>query len=418
MQKCRTACVVSLNQDGEECSMEEFKYARIGTTLYKFVDRPTANGDTIRVMIPWSYTALAADEGKRFAATIPKFDGFCTVPMHVNYTRCVKSFYNLYEPITHEPQAGDFPHIKMLVEHIFEEHFELGMDYLQLLYTNPVQKLPILLLVSEERNTGKTTFLNFLKAVFQKNVTFNTNEDFRSKFNADWAGKLLIGVDEVLLDKREDSERLKNLSTAKLYKIEAKGKDRQEVEFIAKFVLCSNNESFPVIIDPGETRYWVRKIHHLDLDDPNFLQKLEDEIPAFLFYLNRRDLATKKESRMWFDPALIHTATLDKIISASRNRTEIDMAEVLMDIMVAEGVGTIKFCKTDIRIWMEFLNYKPDMAQIRRVLHDIWKVPHAGNADSYDTYCIDCSRASRFGPVKAKGRYYTVTKDDIKHLIC
>lgn len=123
--------------------MEEFKYARIGTTLYKFVDRPTANGDTIRVMIPWSYTALAADEGKRFAATIPKFDGFCTVPMHVNYTRCVKSFYNLYEPITHEPQAGDFPHIKMLVEHIFEEHFELGLDYLQLLYTNPVQNLPV-----------------------------------------------------------------------------------------------------------------------------------------------------------------------------------------------------------------------------------------------------------------------------------
>lgn len=306
----------------------------------------------------------------------------------------------------------------MLVEHIFEEHFELGMDYLQLLYTNPVQKLPILLLVSEERNTGKTTFLNFLKAVFQKNVTFNTNEDFRSKFNADWTGKLLIGVDEVLLDKREDSERLKNLSTAKLYKIEAKGKDRQEVEFIAKFVLCSNNESFPVIIDQGETRYWVRKIHHLDLDDPNFLQKLEDEIPAFLYYLSHRTLVSKKESRMWFDPALIQTAALDKIISASRNRTEIDIAEVLMDIMEAENVDTIKFCNNDIKVWMECLSYKPDMTQIRRVLNDIWKLPHAGNADSYNTYCIDYNRPSRFSPVKAKGRYYTVTKDDIKHLIC
>lgn len=222
---------------------EEVDYARIGKITYIFADMPTANGESTRVMIPWSHNTLAGDKGKKFADTITKYIGFCTVPMHVNYTRSVKSFYNLYEPITHEPQAGEFPHIKMLVEHIFEEHFELGMDYLQLLYTNPVQKLPILLLVSEERNTGKTTFLNFLKAVFQKNVTFNTNEDFRSKFNADWAGKLLIGVDEVLLDKREDSERLKNLSTAKLYKIEAKGKDRQEVEFIAKFVLCSNNES-------------------------------------------------------------------------------------------------------------------------------------------------------------------------------
>ena len=109
------------------------------------------------------------------------------------------------------------------------------MDYLQLLYLQPVQKLPILLLVSEECNTGKSTFLNFLKAVFRNNV----NEDFRSQFNADWAGKLVIVVDEVLLNRREDSERLKNLSTTLSYKVEAKGKDRDEIAFFAKFVLCS-----------------------------------------------------------------------------------------------------------------------------------------------------------------------------------
>ena len=33
-----------------------------------------------------------------------------------------------------------------------------------------------------------------------------------SQFNSDWAGKLLIMVDEVLLNRREDSERLKNPS--------------------------------------------------------------------------------------------------------------------------------------------------------------------------------------------------------------
>ena len=92
-------------------------------------------------------------------------------------------------------------------------------------------------------------------------MTFNTNEDFRSQFNSDWAGKLLIVVDEVLLNRREDSERLKNLSTTFNYKVEAKGKDRTEIAFFAKFVLCSNNEYLPVIIDAGETRYWVRKIN-------------------------------------------------------------------------------------------------------------------------------------------------------------
>lgn len=61
----------------------------------------------------------------------------------------------------------------------------------------------------------------------------------RSQFNDDWNGKLVIVVDEVLLNKREDSERLKNLSTTYNYKMEAKGRDREEVNFFAKFVLCS-----------------------------------------------------------------------------------------------------------------------------------------------------------------------------------
>ena len=45
----------------------------------------------------------------------------------------------------------------------------------------------------------------------------------------------MICVDEELLNRREDSERIKNLSTARSYKAEAKGRDRREVEFFGKF---------------------------------------------------------------------------------------------------------------------------------------------------------------------------------------
>lgn len=268
----------------KETLKNENPFVRVGTTLYKIVSQPRLNGGHVKKRIVWNNETLRQDYGKDYLAGVPKYDGFCTVPDHVNYCQVIDNFLNLYEPIGHEPKEGDFSHIQALVRHIFGEQYELGMDYLQLLYLQPVQKLPILLLVSEECNTGKSTFLNFLKAVFRNNVTFNTNEDFRSQFNADWAGKLVIVVDEVLLNRREDSERLKNLSTTLSYKVEAKGKDRDEIAFFAKFVLCSNNESLPVIIDPGETRYWVRKIHRLESDDTNFLQKLTAEIPAFLYF--------------------------------------------------------------------------------------------------------------------------------------
>ena len=140
-------------------------------------------------------------------------------------------------------------------------------------------------------------------------------------------------MDEVLLNRREDSERLKNLSTTLSYKVEAKGKDRNEIAFFAKFVLCSNNEYLPVIIDAGETRYWVRKIERLQSDDTDFLQKLKAEIPAFLHFLQHRQLSTEKESRMWFAPSLLHTEALQKIIRSNRNRLEIEMHELILDIM-------------------------------------------------------------------------------------
>ncbi len=386
------------------------EFIRVGTTLYKLVNQPRLNGGYVKKRIVWNNETLRQDYGKHYLATVPKYDGFCTVPDHVNYHPIVDKFLNLYEPIDHKPMEGDFPSIRSLVEHIFGEQYELGMDYLQLLYLQPIQKLPILLLVSEERNTGKSTFLNFLKALFQNNVTFNTNEDFRSQFNSDWAGKLLIVVDEVLLSRREDSERLKNLSTTLSYKVEAKGKDRDEIAFFAKFVLCSNNEYLPVIIDAGETRYWVRKIDRLQSDDTDFLQKLKAEIPAFLYHLQHRQLSTEKESRMWFAPSLLHTEALQKIIRSNRNRLEIEMSELVLDIMASTGIDTFSFCCNDILSLLANTYVKAEKYQVRKVLQECWKLTPAHNTLTYTTYQVDYSRECRYSPLRRTGRFYTVTR--------
>ena len=396
--------------------MAKEEFIRVGTTLYKIVEQPKLNGGYVRKRIAWNNETLRQDYGKDYIGSVPKYDGFCTVPEHIGYRSVVGKFLNLYEPIDHVPRQGDFPSIRSLLHHIFGEQYELGMDYLQLLYLQPIQKLPILLLVSEERNTGKSTFLNFLKVLFQNNVTFNTNEDFRSQFNSDWAGKLLIVVDEVLLNRREDSERLKNLSTTLSYKVEAKGKDRDEIAFFAKFVLCSNNEYLPVIIDAGETRYWVRKIDRLQSDDTDFLQKLKAEIPAFLHFLQHRQLSTKKESRMWYAPSLLHTEALQKIIRSNRNRLEIEMHELILDIMESVGTDTFSFCYNDILLLLAQSQIKAERHQVRKVLQEYWKLTPAHNTLTYTTYQVSCSREYRYSPVKTTGRYYTVTKEFLETL--
>ncbi len=196
-----------------DISKEEF--IRVGTTLYKLVNQPRLNGGYVKKRIVWNNETLRQDYGKHYLATVPKYDGFCTVPDHVNYRPIVEKFLNLYESIDHKPMEGDFPSIRSLVEHIFGEQYELGMDYLQLLYLRPIQKLPILLLVSEERNTGKSTFLNFLKALFQNNVTFNTNEDFRSQSYQDTYAQAMNGYG---LQRGIDGSDARHISTRQYYR--------------------------------------------------------------------------------------------------------------------------------------------------------------------------------------------------------
>lgn len=394
----------------DETLRNESPFVRVGTTLYKIVNQPRLNGGYVKKRIVWNNETLRQDYGKDYLANVPKYDGFCTVPDHVNYRQVIDNFLNLYEPIGHQPKEGDFSHIQALLHHIFGEQYELGVDYLQLLYLHPIQKLPILLLVSEERNTGKSTFL---KAMFRNNVTFNTNEDFRSQFNSDWAGKLIIVVDEVLLNRREDSERLKNLSTTLSYKVEAKGKDRDEIAFFAKFVLCSNNERLPVIIDPGETRYWVRKIHHLENDDTHFLQKLIEEIPAFLYFLQHRSLTTQNVSRMWFSPKQTETAALLKIIRCNKSKYEVEAAELIKEIMECMEIDSFSFCLNDLLILLNLSQVRIDKHWLRKIVTEDWKLAPAPNGLTYTTYLFACNKERRFEPIRRVGRYYTITRKQL-----
>ena len=393
---------------------EEEKYQRVGTTLYKIVKRPLLSGDFIEERTPWNYDTLRQDHSKDFISQIEKYDGFCSVPDHINYKQSIAKFLNLYKPINYQPTEGVCPKINEFISHIFGEQTEMGLDYLQLLYLKPLVRLPILLLVSKERNTGKTTFLNFLKVIFGNNMTFNTNEDFRSQFNSDWTNKLIIAVDEALLDRKEDSERIKNLSTATSFKAEAKGKDRKEVDFFAKFVLNSNNENRPVIIEQGETRYWVRKIFPLKKENTQILNELKGEIPHFLHFLQQREYSTKCESRMWFRHDLLVTDALRKIIQFNRGNIEIEMLNLISEIMQIKELDTYSFCVNDVLDMLARLTIKTEPTQIRRILQENWElVPE--KSTRYTAYIFGGS--NDIYEIKKNARIYLISREKVDKLM-
>lgn len=394
---------------------KKLPYIRVGNCYYKMVEIPLISGDKIDSILRWNTEFIRQDHGKDILSSIPKYDGFCIVPDHLNYNQVTGKFYNKYLPFNHKPCAGKWSHIEYFLKCIFQEQYELGLDYLKLLIEKPIQKLPVICLVSKERNTGKTTFLLFLKSIFGGNMTINTNEDFKSSFNSEWISKLLIGVDETFLDRKEDSERLKNLSTARLYKAEAKGQDRIEVEFFGKFILCSNNEDGFLIIEPGETRYWVIKVNPLKKEMTHLLEKLRTEIPQFLHALINRPLSTKNESRMWFNPKLLETPALKKVIRRNRNKLELEILSIIQFIVDEKGVTKICFCTNDVQNWLSYKGFRAvGNNSIKWIIQNEWKLEPTPNTYSYTRYSFTNGGLM---DEPAKGRYYTLRDEEVESLI-
>ena len=390
------------------------QYIRVGTMYYKKVMVPLISGDKVEKLIPWTGECIKLDHGKHVLANVPRYDGFCHLPSHTDYQPTTNNFLNRYEPITHKPKEGNCENTIQFLNHIFGEQIDIGLDYLTLLYKEPLQPLPVLCLVSKERETGKTTFLNWLKAIYQNNMTYNKNEDFRSQFNSDWASKLIIAVDEVLLDKVEDSERIKNLSTAKTFKTEAKGKDRSETEFFGKFILCSNNEDSFIQIEPGETRYWVRQIRPIQNVNIKMLDKLIEEIPSFLHHIITRKMATTNQTRMWFTANQLQTDALRRVMRRSRNWLEVEMMEILTGLMEDFELESISFCVNDLIPILSKSGFKISRQAILKVLRDDWQLAPMTNAFPYTRYMILSDGTMVTG--ESKGRYYNITRSNLPGL--
>jgi Family of unknown function (DUF5906) len=392
------------------------EYLRIGTSYFKKVSRPLPSGEKVNMLMPWSSECIKQDHGRSFLSEIPRFDGFCLVPDHLKYQQVIGNFYNKYQPFLHQPMEGEPTTTLIFLNHIFGNQLNLGLDYLKILLIYPMQVLPILCLLSTERNTGKTTFLNFLKALFGDNMTINSNDDFRSTFNSEWANKLIIGVDETFLDRKEDSEKIKSLSTSKYYKIESKGQDRQEIEFFGKFILCSNNEDNFIIIDPGEIRYWVRKLPSLDRDNKNLLADLKSEIPLFLHYLLGRPFSTHSVSRMWFRADLLATPALTRVKRYNRNKLDVEMAQLLLFILDAkEGINKICFSLSDIQDWLVKKGFRNhDTTSVRSVLQNTWQLKPEANSLTYLQFKLGTDGI--LYEFNNTGRFYTVSEKDVLKL--
>lgn len=401
---------------------EKIPYLRVGTTYYKTIEKPLISGDKISILVRWTRETIVSDHGKIYVSKVPKYDGFCCIPSHLKYQQIIDGFYNKYNEIPYQPFEEELnlealrekiPFSLRFMEHIFGEQLELGLDYIKILLEKPTQMLPILCLVSKERATGKSTFIKWLKAIFGLNMTYIKGDSFSSQFNSDWTSMLIVAIDEVFFDKKEITERLKYLSTTNKDKMEAKGKDREEVDFFAKFILCSNNEDNFIQIDENEIRFWILKVNPIKTENTEFLNNLNNEIPFLLRYLIQRKFNSRKQTRMWFTESQIRTKALQKLVWKNNNKLESKIIELLYEFFECTEDKDIQFIPQDIfnMLGRQFKNQYWTVNDVRKLLKESWKLEPQNNSLAYIKYDIDYSGS--FYQQNKTGRYFTVERNFI-----
>ncbi|WMC07154.1 primase-helicase family protein [Elizabethkingia anophelis] len=401
---------------------ENIPYLRVGTAYYKTIEKPLISGDKISILVRWNRETIISDHGKVYVSKVPKYDGFCCIPSHLDYRQIIEGFYNVYNEIPYQPTEENIspedikekiPFSLKFMEHIFGEQIELGLDYIKILIERPTQMLPILCLVSKERSTGKSTFIKWLKAVFGLNMTYIKGDSFSSQFNSDWTAMLLIAIDEVFFDKKEITERLKYLSTTDKDKKEAKGKDREEVEFFGKFILCSNNEDNFIQIDENEIRFWIIKVKTIKTENTDFLRNLIQEIPYFLRFLIQRLYYSRKQTRMWFTESEIRTKALQKLVWKNNNKLESKIIELLYEFFENTEDEEIHCIPQDLfsMLGKMFRNQYWTVNDIRKHLKENWKLEPQSNSLAYIKYDIDYSGS--FYQQNKIGRYFTIKRNFI-----
>lgn len=367
---------------------------------------------------------------------IPYYNGFINRPGHLDYKKEFvvhdkdgheMKYYNKYLPLSHNPEEGDIPLSLDFIKHIFGtgtithngkvyNEWDLGLDYLQLLYMDPCQMLPILFLVSNERGTGKTKFWEWVGAIFQGNVKPINSHQLNGQFTSLFASSLLVYIDEAFLDKKETMEKLKSLVASEKGKLEYKGVDSDIIDNFLKVGGSSNDEESFVQITDEEVRYWIRKIKPIPQEKQykTWFTQLRKEIPALLYYLERRTMATEYEHRQWFAPELIKTEALDAIVRESRSSMEITIEEVVRDYMSMHNKAVVQLSTPDLKELIQENTTK--LSTLRWALEQKMGLKNTGVNREYEKYKMEydnLEQVEKTVTVFKKSTPYTITASSV-----
>jgi hypothetical protein len=391
---------------------EDLPYIRVGTKYFrKVVKADRFKIETLELKV-WEKEEIKQDHGKASLDRIPKFDDFILVPDNLSYNPIIRNCYNLYREFRHKPSPGSWRWTEVLLRHIFGEQYSLGLRYMQILYLHPDHLMPILVLVSRERQTGKTTFINWINMIFGDNVANVSPEDLVSQFNYSYAASNIITVEEAIIEKNHTVERIKAMATSKLITVNQKYINQYRTPFFGKFILTSNNEDKFARIDQEEIRFFVRKVSAPTEYNHAIESDLVREIPAFLHYLSTLPPVDFSVDRTGFMPSELDNDSLKSVKDASRSDLYKELSIIIEDLFLNEMAEADQFYADAAAFKDRFFDHNQQINRqyIRTVIREQMKLEPLKDSVRFDPFGQGPSRTGR--PFLFKREQFTSTPSD------
>ncbi len=345
------------------------RFIQVGDKHINIKRKILKNDIRIVEFVKYDKSAIVDSYGKWFLNEIDKYNDFIIEPLgYHQYKQTVYKtvngqkykYYNLYQPLPIRPSdkacPEDFPTILNYLHHISQgqstidkpkrgDKFTLLLDWFRAAYRYPKERLPMLILSTKERGTGKSTLLLLLQYIFAENSIVTNMTDLLGKFNSHNGDKTMVLLEEVRMegDKHIHNDMLKDLLTGYTRLLEPKGLPKYQVANYSRFAAVSNHEEKILPIDEEtEDRFLVMKPGSLgDKRDPSVLDKMKKEVPFFLAYLLTSEFTHgqklpngewKGEDRLWFREKDVKTEEFYKINDFSKSYIEKDITEYVKNI--------------------------------------------------------------------------------------
>jgi len=176
-------------------------------------------------------------------------------------------------------------------------------------------------------------------------------------------------------------------------------------------MFCSNYEDTFIKIGKEDSRLWIVKVKSIEEKIKDFDEKLEAEIPQFVYFLQEREIKHERKDRLWFAKESFRTEAFEKVVENSYPTFIRDLKEEIKEYFDTFGDESLTVTLKDLYQYFG-VSIRFGTHYTKNVIKEILAPEQWKDNSSYSFKIKDVNNPEQYNQIKGKGRYMVFYKKD------